>query len=139
MTTEPRGLRVDRGFTLIEVLVAMVLLAIGLLGVAGMGIIAARGLAGADARSQFAVSAADDLELALGQIGTGTVPQKCLTIGPFADRLSRTVTRSPDQVGVTVTMRPGTGRTVSLPPLTLTRTTYVPTSTNITISGTPCP
>ncbi|HVH13692.1 MAG TPA: prepilin-type N-terminal cleavage/methylation domain-containing protein [Longimicrobium sp.] len=58
------------GFTLIEVLIAMVILAVGLLAVEAMGIGAARLVARADRQSEFTALATADLEAALNQFRT---------------------------------------------------------------------
>ena len=67
MTSEPRRSG-EEGFTLIEVLVAMVILAVGLLGLEALGIGAARAVAMADRQSCYATLASDSLEAALHQI-----------------------------------------------------------------------
>ncbi|MDQ3555637.1 MAG: prepilin-type N-terminal cleavage/methylation domain-containing protein, partial [Gemmatimonadota bacterium] len=60
------------GFTLIEVLFAMVLIAVGFLGLQALSIGAARMAAGAEARSHAARLASRDLELALQEARSGT-------------------------------------------------------------------
>jgi type IV pilus modification protein PilV len=62
--TEPRR-RGREGFTLIEVLVAMVILAVGLLALEALGIGAARMVARADHESQYSALATDRMERAL--------------------------------------------------------------------------
>lgn len=66
---EPRTGR--EGFTLVEVLVAMVILAIGLLALEAMGIGAARAVARADIQSEYTAVATDRMEQALSLIRQG--------------------------------------------------------------------
>jgi prepilin-type N-terminal cleavage/methylation domain-containing protein len=61
----PRG---RDGFTLIEVLAAMVILAIGLLALEGMAIGAARQVAAANRTTEFTLVAAQELETALDRL-----------------------------------------------------------------------
>lgn len=63
MTTD-RALRCEEGFTLIEVLIAMVILAIGLLGLEALGIGAARSLAEAETRNETVALATGAMEQA---------------------------------------------------------------------------
>jgi prepilin-type N-terminal cleavage/methylation domain-containing protein len=79
------------GFTLIEVLIAMVILAIGLLALESMGIGAARLVARADRQSEYTAMATADLEAALNQFRTaGAVAGDIRTEGPA--RVTRVVT-----------------------------------------------
>jgi prepilin-type N-terminal cleavage/methylation domain-containing protein len=71
--TEPR-LRGREGFTLVEVLVAMVILAVGLLALEAVGIGAARMVARADRESELTALAADRLERTLNELDRGQVP-----------------------------------------------------------------
>lgn len=59
------------GFTLVEVLVAMIILAIGLLALEAMGIGAARAVARADIQSEYTAMATDRMERALAMIRQG--------------------------------------------------------------------
>ncbi len=80
------------GFTLVEVLVAMVILAIGLMGLQALGIGAARALALADRRSGYATLASDSLASALLQLRRGEVPSQFCVSGPRdGERVGRTV------------------------------------------------
>ena len=65
----PRG--AQAGFTLIEVLIAMIILSIGLLALESMGIGAARMARRADARTTYTAVAADTLEGTLNRIRAG--------------------------------------------------------------------
>jgi prepilin-type N-terminal cleavage/methylation domain-containing protein len=139
-----RNLSADRsGFTLVEVLVAMVILAVGLLGLEALGIGVARSLSLAQRQSQYATLASDSLESALHQLRRGTLPRAfCVDDLPRGDRMSRVVTQSQaNLVEVTVMVIPN----ASAP--NPTRSTfevgsslYLPDPTTITgtIDGTPC-
>jgi len=63
--------RGSAGFTLIEVLIAMVILSVGLLALESMGIGAARMAARADARTSYTAIASDTLEGTLNRIKAG--------------------------------------------------------------------
>ena len=67
-TTPPRG---NDGFTLIEVLIALVILSVGLLALESMGIGASRMVARAQAQSEYSAIAADTLERTLNRIRGG--------------------------------------------------------------------
>lgn len=70
MTSE-RAPRPDAGFTLIEVLIALVILAVGLLALEALGIGAARTVARAQNQSEYAAVASDTLEKTLNRIRAG--------------------------------------------------------------------
>ncbi|CAN5254509.1 hypothetical protein BH20GEM2_BH20GEM2_15540 [soil metagenome] len=107
--TTPRSVE---GFTLIEVLFAMIILSIGLLGLEALGIGAARSVARANVQSEFAMEASGDLETALQAIRSGTVPQqRCAVLAPRGDTLQRTVDLSvANRPRVTVSIRPASNR-----------------------------
>lgn len=75
--------RAESGFTLIEVLVAMIILAVGLLGLEALGIAAARANAQAQHRTALASRATQALEDAVRQVRTAAVitpqAQQCQT------------------------------------------------------------
>ncbi len=87
MLTRPSVPRDDAGFTLIEVLVAMVILAVGLLGLEALGIGASRAVNRAERTSAFAFVASDTLERTLGRIRRGD---------PVSDGTTTTVIRPGD-------------------------------------------
>ncbi len=93
MTTETTPLRGEQGFTLVEVLFAMLILAVGLLGLEALGIGAARAVNVAGRQSTYSVVASDTLERTLGQIRRGTA---------VADGTTRFVTAQSDSVRVLV-------------------------------------
>jgi len=71
-TEQPRGPDHPRaGFTLIEVLIAMVILAVGLLALESLGIGAARMVARAERRSSYVAMATDTLERTLSRLREG--------------------------------------------------------------------
>lgn len=80
------------GFTLVEVLVSMVIVAVGLLGLQALGVVAARGLAVAEWRGAHATLAGDSLASALHQLRRGSMPSQFCTEGPRqGERFARTV------------------------------------------------
>jgi type IV pilus assembly protein PilV len=71
VTASSEARRRDGGFSLIEVLIAMVILAVGLLGLEAMGVSAGKLSARADRRSLYAVAATDAMEKMLGTLREG--------------------------------------------------------------------
>lgn len=107
------------GFTLIEVLIAMVILAVGLLALESMGIGAARMVARADRESEYTAVATAELEAALNTFRqTGTVAASTRVQGVYA--ISRTRTLFPAVV------------VSSTPPLTIS-------SVEVTVTVSPAP
>jgi type IV pilus modification protein PilV len=79
------------GFSLIEVLIAMVILAVGLLAVEALGIGAARSVQRARVQSAYSALATDELErtmAAITQSPTGTLADKDSTVGSGSGALS---------------------------------------------------
>ena len=131
MATE-RAARPDAGFTLIEVLIAMVILAIGLLAVEALGIGAARSVQRARVQSAYSALASDELEQAMvtiSQAPTASITEKNYTVGSGSGatsgaRVKRTATftavagTAPGRGGnlnlwtVTVSVLPPSGSTV---------------------------
>jgi prepilin-type N-terminal cleavage/methylation domain-containing protein len=107
-----------KGFTLIEVLVAMVILAVGLLALEAMGIGAARMVARADRQSEYTVMATAELEAALntfretGAVASDTRNDGPATITRVATPLAGAVTGGVTVTGmmVTVTVAPRSGQ-----------------------------
>lgn len=79
------------GFTLIEVLVAMVILAIGLLGLEALGVSVARQNAQADRRSGYVALATDSLESALARLRAGESPGGFCSTLATGEKLSRSI------------------------------------------------
>ena len=107
------------GFTLIEVLIAMVILAVGLLALESMGIGAARLVARADRESEYTALATAELEAALSRFrATGAVAPGTRDVGVYNIAIARTIlpavvvspvlTVSSVEVSVTVSPRVGT-------------------------------
>ena len=69
--TQPERATGASGFTLIEVLIAMVILSVGLMALEALGIGAARMVSRADARSEHVARATSRLESIVGQIRSG--------------------------------------------------------------------
>lgn len=136
-----RPLADQSGFTLIEVLVAMVILALGLLGLEALGIGAARSIALADRQSDYATIASDSLDSALFQLRQGTVPsQFCQTDLPFGDRMSREVDLTNPQlaqVSVTVIPNPDSSNAPSSP-FAISSSLYLQTPPGGSVQGAPC-
>ena len=106
------------GFTMIEVLIAMVILAVGLLALEALSIGAARMVARADRQSEFTAMAATELETALSQFReTGNVTTDSRHEGPASITrvvLSQATTNTGqitlNSVSVQVTVSPRTGQ-----------------------------
>ena len=100
----------DRGFTLIEILMALVILAVGLLSLQALAIGAVRLVAIGEKNSRAAVVATRYVEDAVEQLRRGVVPQDCTNLQVAnGDQVTRVVTPGvSSQVVVTVTPR-GTG------------------------------
>lgn len=129
------------GFTLIEVMVAMLVLAVGLLGLEALGIGAARSIALAERQSGYAVIASDSLESALHVLRNGAIPsQFCQENLSFGDRLSRTVDLSNAQLAqVTVRVFPAASQlTAPTDTFELSSSLYLPVALAGTVNGQPC-
>jgi type IV pilus modification protein PilV len=117
------------GFTLIEVLIALVILAVGLLALESLGIGASRMVARAQAQSEYSAIAADTLERTLNRIrgNAGAAVNQTWTVsrgataslvvtsaavntgGPALNLWTVTVTITPPATGV---LRPSDGVTL---------------------------
>lgn len=103
------------GFTLIEVLVAMLILAIGLLGLESLGIGAARSVNLASRQGDYATAASDTLESILAQLRRGVaVTDPAVGTLPAGDSMRVDVTLPAADSGfatvsVTVVPEPGSG------------------------------
>lgn len=130
----------QQGFTLIEVLVAMIILAVGLLGLEALSIGAARSISLASKQSRFATVASDSLESALSQLRAGQLPTAfCTDLPPGGEKLSRAVSvATPTLPVVTVSVVPNSGAAVVARPYVLRSSLYLPTPANGSVSGQPC-
>ncbi|HST59815.1 MAG TPA: prepilin-type N-terminal cleavage/methylation domain-containing protein [Longimicrobium sp.] len=123
MTDERTRVRNRGGFTLIEVLVAMVILAIGLLALEALAVGSARMVVRADRESQYSALATERLEGVLQRIDLGQNPASGETDEDDGATVATVVTR--DVVGarnvftVTVTVTPPPGQGWSLRPVTV--------------------
>lgn len=135
------GTTVAAGFTLVEVLIAMLVLAIGLIGALGVSLSAARGFRLAERQSGASSLAADSLESAIAQLRSGELPsQFCRSDLPFGDRLSRTIQlSSPALATVRVRFDPsGSARTPEARPLELASAVFLPVVVPGEVVGAPC-
>ena len=125
--TELATRRARRGFTLFEVLAAMVILAVGLLALEAMGIGAARMVVRADRQSAYTQAATDHLErviTTIEQTAANTVPNyPAIPTGPNGATITRTITRNVvgtrTEYVVTVNVTPPVGGTVNLQTVTV--------------------
>lgn len=120
MSTDPTQKQQPQGFTLIEVLIALLILAVGLLGLEALGISAARMTARAERETYYVSVATDTLERTLGRIrenvaGLPPLPYTQTGSTPAGDPLhlsiSRSGTGSPALYSVTATVVPRSGGT----------------------------
>lgn len=111
-----------------EVLVSMVIVAVGLFGLQALGIVAARGLAIADSRSRYATLASDSLASALHQLRRGVVPSQFCSDGPReGERFGRTVDVSESRLAhITVTIEPATESFGSSAAFTIGSSVFMP-------------
>lgn len=131
----------EAGFTLIEVLIAMLILAVGLLGLEALAIGSARSITLAERQSGFAVIAADSLESAMHQLRQGTLPRQfCQTDLSFGDRLSRAVDASdPTLITVTVSVLPAPDAQMARPDtFRIGSSLFLPVAIPATVTGSPC-
>jgi prepilin-type N-terminal cleavage/methylation domain-containing protein len=131
----------EEGFTLIEVMAAMVILAIGLLALEALGIGAARSVTLAERQSNHATIASDSLESALDQLRRSVMPrQACNGDLKFGDRLSRTVTvAGPQLVRVNVRVIPNPN-SINAPstPFEVSSSLYLPNGAPGAVQGEAC-
>lgn len=109
-TNEPRHPRRggDAGFTLIEVLAAMIILSIGLLGLQALGISAARSNAFAQRQSEYAQHATRYVEAAVDSVSRGLITCGTATWDAEkpGDQVQRVIQGDINRRIVTVTMIP---------------------------------
>lgn len=131
--------RREGGFTLIEVLIAMVLLAVGLLALQGLGVMAIQTLGFADRGSRGAAMASEYLEDGLRSLRNDLVPRSfsCTVNGDVLTREVDTTNPNLPRVTVTVTPEPrgGTPR-----PYTVSASVFrsAPLSGTPSTAATPC-
>jgi type IV pilus modification protein PilV len=108
VNTDPRRHPAEQGFTLIEVMIAMVILAVGLLGLEALGVGAARMVNRAERENAMAAIAADTLERTLGRVratGVANVNQQ-FDNTPTGDSIRLSVQNTGRLTTVTVTAIP---------------------------------
>lgn len=133
MTTSQQHVRSREGFTLIEVLVAMVILAVGLLGLEALGIGAARAVTLAEKQTEYSTLASRHLEVALDSIrlAPASVASATWTEAPHVpypgDVVERQVANNAAGLyTVTITVTPNSGPALLRPErLTLQGSAYV--------------
>lgn len=123
-TTERSGPPDGRGgFTLIEVLVAMIILAVGLLALEGLAIGAARHVAVANQMTQYTNIAGERLEMSLDLARTGVNPGSTDELLPNGTRVQRVVVENGVAgtilFNITVTVTPPSTNALNLQPVTL--------------------
>ena len=130
----------EGGFTMLEVLFAMIILAVGLLALQGLGVMAVKTLGVADRKSRSAAVAAEYLEDGLRLIRANQLPSSfACPVGAYGDNVQRTVdnTTNPNLPSVTVTVTPAAGSGTPLP-FSMTASTFVSTPVSAVSSSTPC-
>lgn len=126
----------EGGFTLIEVTVSLILLAVGLLGLQSLGVSAVRLASLAERNTRAAEVAITHLEDGVHELRQGTVPEQYCTTLSNGDVVSRAVVMtsgSLSQVTVTVTPR-GTPVTT----YSVSSYAFYPRGLVGTPSGSPC-
>ena len=136
MPTDRAPARQEGGFTLIEVLAAMLILAVGLLGLEALGIGASRMVVRAEKESRFSTLASRQLEDAMravrqnpatGVSCTTTIAVATTTIRPDTVCVTvEAVTGLAAARRVTVSIRPSRGGAVPVQPFTVSSTVYNP-------------
>lgn len=124
MTDKRTCSRSRQGFTLIEVLVAMVILAVGLLALGALTVGSSRMMARADRESQYTALATERLESVLQRIDLGQNPPSGQTneedgavVATVVNRTTIAGTQNVFTVAVTVT--PPAGQSWTLRPVTV--------------------
>jgi prepilin-type N-terminal cleavage/methylation domain-containing protein len=119
----PARLRSRDGFTLIEVLAAMVILAVGLLALEGMAIGAARQVAAANRTTEFTLVATQELETALDRLRNNQGVASSVETLPSGARVETMVAQNGIGGGtvfdVTVVVTPPSTSNLNLRPVTI--------------------
>jgi prepilin-type N-terminal cleavage/methylation domain-containing protein len=127
------------GFSLIEVMVAMVILSFGIMALQSVMMTAIRSMAMAERQASFAAHAADSLESALYSLRSGTpTSQFCVSLPPFGDQLSRRISVEDNVATVSVAVIPSRSEGPYPPrPLELASSIFLPAFAG-TAAGTAC-
>ena len=91
MSTKARGRSGQQGFTLVEVMFAMVIFAVGMLGLEALAIRAVQSVSLADRNSRSSATATHYLEAALDSLSREMVPANLDCTLANGDRVRRTV------------------------------------------------
>jgi prepilin-type N-terminal cleavage/methylation domain-containing protein len=122
-TRRRRPARGQGGFTLIEVLVAMIILAVGLLALEGLAIGASRRVATANRMTEFTLIASEELETTLEQVRKGQNPASGNRELANGTAIARVVGSAPvagrQLWTVSVTVTPPPAVTLNLSPITV--------------------
>jgi Tfp pilus assembly protein PilV len=108
---------------MVEVLFAMILLAVGFLGLQALAVSSVRMVARANRQAELAMVASQEMELAFQQMRAGQTPQsRCRTVADFrvSRRMEQLDTRTPT-VSVTAS---ATGSSIPARPVTLRSSLY---------------
>lgn len=129
MQTEAQARGMGRqGFTLVEVLVSMIILAVGLLALESLAIGGARMVARAERETQYTALATEHLERALERIDQGQNPPGQQFSQPDGSLVQTVVTRAPAGgqfvYTVAVTVTPPQQRSWTLQPITVVGRAY---------------
>ncbi|HEX2187857.1 MAG TPA: prepilin-type N-terminal cleavage/methylation domain-containing protein [Longimicrobiaceae bacterium] len=129
MRNEPARLRSTDGFTLVEVLAAMMILAVGMLGLEALGIGASRLIVRAEKESRVSTLAATQLERALREVRANpAVRTYCPVQATGEDQVCvavATISGAANTRRVTVTVTPKPGG-VPLEPFVVSSSVYDP-------------
>ncbi|HEU0077998.1 MAG TPA: prepilin-type N-terminal cleavage/methylation domain-containing protein [Longimicrobiaceae bacterium] len=128
MQTDRAFVRSRDGFTLIEVLIAMLILSVGLLGLEALGIGASRMIVRAEKESRASTLAATYLENGLAEAKADPTPTSSCTVPAGSDTICVAI----DSIAgvsntrrVTVTVKPGAGA-VKIEEFEVSSTVYDP-------------
>jgi type IV pilus modification protein PilV len=107
VATEPIDVRADAGFSLIEVLIAMIILSVGLLALESLGIGAARTVHRAQVQSTYTALAADLMEKTLVRISQA--PSTAIADSSYTAGTGERVWRTASFAAMAGTSRSGGG------------------------------
>lgn len=108
MATEPGRARGEAGFTFVEVMAALVILSVGLLGLQALGIGAARAVTVAERKVDFVVTAERHVEAAVDSVRLGTLAgcgSRSWTDLGSGVLVEREIVRTGQTYAVTLTLR----------------------------------
>ena len=127
------------GFSLVEILFALLVLATGLLGLESLAIVAVRSVALAERQSGYARVAGDSLESARLQLRGRQIPRQfCRSDLAGGDRLYRAVSVVDSSVVVTVGIVPNEEAVPKTLPLRLATSAFLPIRVEGEPGGEPC-